>query len=216
MREPLGKFIIFFQAKCTAFVSVTQATLTLLTTIFRKASLNYTEIYPISVEETAYPVKESQEGSIYPVYEEQQEELYPSDFYDYQTIILLNDLIPPTAANSPQPGTASISGLLYQTQGSMVLKNLDFYLSPAVEAAGMKVVNPIITNPDPAVGDVIGRTNDNGIFFLDNIPPGDYFLLINFPDRSVVAQADQTLGNILLISLSAGDQIPLGVLFIND
>jgi len=152
----------------------------------------------------------------YPLTNTQNADAYPPGYDSYQMVIDFEDLEPPTEAKSPEEGKASISGLLYQTQGSMILKNLDFFLSPAVLINEQPVVSPIITYPDVEKGDIAGKTDANGVFYLNNISPGDYFLVIVFPDRTVVAKPNQASENELLISLSEGDQIPLGVLFIND
>lgn len=177
-----------------------------------------------SSENYGYPITDTLETTTYPVVEElgnptnttQDAPAYPVDYEDYQTVIEIDDLEPPKDAKPPKEGKASISGLLYQTQGSVILKNLDFFLSPAVAREDQMVVSPIITYPNPTRGDVIGKTDANGVFYINNIPPGEYFLIIIFPDRTVVAKPDQTSDVEFLISLSEDDQIPLGVLFINN
>ncbi len=177
-----------------------------------------------SSENFSYPITNTLDTTSYPIVEElgnpinstQDTQAYPVDYENYQTVIDIDDLSPPKDAKPPEEGKASISGLLYQTQGSLILKNLDFFLSPAVAREDQMVVSPIITYPNPTRGDVIGKTDANGVFYINNIPPGEYFLIIIFPDRTVVAKPDQTSDVEFLISISEADQIPLGVLFINN
>lgn len=125
----------------------------------------------------------------------------------------LGSLSAPTEAPSPQPGFASISGLLYAYDISQILINTDFWLFPAVTVGDQKLPPPIITNGDPAAGDIYGRTDANGAFYLDKVPAGDYFLLINYPDHTVFGQSSPTPDAYLLITLAAGDRIAYGVIY---
>lgn len=125
----------------------------------------------------------------------------------------LGSLSAPTEAPYPQPGFASISGLLYAYDISQVLVNTNFWLYPAVTVGDKKVPPPIITNGDPAAGDIYGRTDGSGAFYLDNVPAGDYFLLINYPDHTVIGQASPTPNAYLLITVAPGDRIAYGVIY---
>ncbi|MEL7645831.1 MAG: hypothetical protein AAGU04_06185 [Anaerolineaceae bacterium] len=152
-----------------------------------------------SSPETTYPVAELVLSSAYPI-------KLPEG-------VPLSNLAAPTEALPPQPGFASISGLLYAYDISQILVNTDFWLFPAVTVGEQKVPPPIITNGDPAAGDIYGRTDANGVFYLDKVPAGDYFLLINYPDHTVFGQASPTPDAYLLITVSAGDRIAYGVIY---
>jgi hypothetical protein len=169
-----------------------------------------------AIQSGTLPTHNNVETTTYPVSEMQEYSTYPADFFDFQTIIAFEDLTSPTEVKTPKEGFASISGLLYEPNGSRVLKNLDFYLVNAVVVGEKKVIPPIITNADPNNGDILGRTDNNGIFFLDNVPPGDYYLIINFPDHTAAAQSNQTSDSYLLISVVSGDQMPLGILLVSN
>ena len=125
----------------------------------------------------------------------------------------LNSLSAPAEALPPQEGFASISGLLYAYDISQILVNTDFWLYPAVTVGDQKVPPPLITNGDPAEGDIYGRTDANGAFYLDRVPAGDYFLLINYPDHTVFGQASPTPDAYLLITVAAGDRVAYGVIY---
>ena len=120
---------------------------------------------PAAVEtspQTTYPSAEMMLSSAYPI-------KLPDG-------VPLNSLSAPAEALPPQEGFASISGLLYAYDISQILVNTDFWLFPAVTVGDQKVPPPLITNGDPAEGDIYGRTDANGAFYLDRVPAGDYFL----------------------------------------
>jgi len=152
-----------------------------------------------SAPETAYPAADMVLSSAYPI-------KLPAG-------VPLSNLSAPAEAPSPQPGFASISGLLYAYDISQVLVNTNFWLYPAVTVGDKKVPPPIITNGDPAAGDIYGRTDASGAFYLDNVPAGDYYLLINYPDHTVIGQASPTPNAYLLITVAPGDRIAYGVIY---
>lgn len=152
-----------------------------------------------SAPETTYPVTELVLSSAYPI-------KLPEG-------VPLSSLSAPAEALPPQEGFASISGLLYAYDISQILVNTDFWLFPAVTVGDQKVPPPIITNGDPAAGDIYGRTDANGAFYLDKVPAGDYFLLINYPDHTVFGQSSPTPDAYLLITVAAGDRTAYGVIY---
>ena len=152
-----------------------------------------------SAPETTYPVTALVLSSAYPI-------KLPEG-------VPLSSLSAPTEALPPQEGFASISGLLYAYDISQILVNTNFWLYPAVTVGDQKVPPPIITNGDPAEGDIYGRTDANGAFYLDKVPAGDYFLLINYPDHTVFGQSSPTPDAYLLITVAAGDRTAYGVIY---
>ncbi len=152
-----------------------------------------------SAPETTYPAADMVLSSAYPI-------KLPAG-------VPLSNLSAPAEALPPQEGYASISGLLYAYDISQILINTDFWLFPAVTVGDQKLPPPIITNGDPAAGDIYGRTDANGAFYLDKVPAGDYFLLINYPDHTVFGQSSPTPDAYLLITLAAGDRIAYGVIY---
>lgn len=152
-----------------------------------------------SAPETAYPAADMVLSSAYPI-------KLPEG-------VPLSNLSAPAEALPPQAGFASISGLLYAYDISQILVNTDFWLFPAVTVGDQKVPPPIITNGDPAAGDIYGRTDANGAFYLDKVPAGDYFLLINYPDHTVFGLVSPTPDAYLLITVAAGDRTAYGVIY---
>jgi len=152
-----------------------------------------------SAPETAYPAADMVLSSAYPI-------KLPEG-------VPLSSLSAPAEALPTQAGFASISGLLYAYDISQILVNTDFWLFPAVTVGDQKVPPPIITNGDPAAGDIYGRTDASGAFYLDNVPAGDYYLLINYPDHTVIGQASPTPNAYLLITVAPGDRIAYGVIY---
>lgn len=195
-------FILFSFVACTNVQTTTVKSETSIspaqqTSVANKTSVPSPEFFP-------------SESELYPVYTAILENTYP---LDVSTVVLLEDLQPPLDTLPPEPGCASISGLLYAYDISKILMNTEFWLYPAVTVGDKKVIPPIITNGSVKDGDVNGKTDENGVFFLDNVPPGDYYLIINYPDHTVVGQSKPTAEAYLLISISEGDRIPLGVIF---
>ncbi len=125
-------------------------------------------------------------------------------------------LRPPTEANTPISGRASLSGLLFAFDIAIPLSNLDFVLMPAVVTDGVARVPPILTYGNPEDGDVLGRTDGNGVFYLDNIMPGLYYLVVNYPDHSEIAVNPENTSAPLLFDFRADISYPLGVVLINS
>lgn len=147
---------------------------------------------------TMYPMEDTQIATLYPAWDRPK--------------VKFEELNPPIDAPEPLEGKASISGLLYAFDISVPLANIEFILVPAVITEGTPIVPPIITNGDPESGDIIGKTDANGVFYLNDVAPGLYYLLINYPDHSVIAvESDNTLYNRLL-EFEANESYLLGVI----
>ena len=116
---------------------------------------------PVGVEQM-YPPEGSEVTTTYPAWE------VPT--------VESQALRPPTEANPPASGKTSLSGLLFAFDISVPLSNLDFVLMPAVITDGVARVPPILTYGNPEDGDVLGKTDENGVFYLDNILPGKVLL----------------------------------------
>ena len=152
------------------------------------------------------------------------EEMYPSEGSEETTTypawklptMESQALRPPTEANTPISGRASLSGLLFAFDIAIPLSNLDFVLMPAVVTDGVARVPPILTYGNPEDGDVLGRTDGNGVFYLDNIMPGLYYLVVNYPDHSEIAVNPENTSAPLLFDFRADISYPLGVVLINS
>jgi hypothetical protein len=120
-----------------------------------------------------------------------------------------------TVASVPQEGMASLSGVLYSPVVNRIIPGTQFYLTPAIEDNGQLFIPSMFVGPQVDKGDVMGFTNEKGQMLLDNVPPGNYYLAVwtvyNWP--LAFAKPDDELP--LLITLEAGDQRDLGLLYID-
>ena len=152
------------------------------------------------------------------------EQMYPSEGSDPTTTypawevptIESQALRPPTEAPLPASGKVSVSGLLFAFDISVPLSNINFVLIPAVVIDGVPRVPLILTYGNPKDGDILGRTDGRGIFFLENIMPGKYYLLVNYPDHSEIAVNPDNTSAPLLFDFKADTSYPLGVVLINS
>lgn len=150
--------------------------------------------------EQMYPVEGSQVVTTYPAWENQT--------------IKLQDLRPPSEANVPISGRASISGLLYAYNISVPLSCMNFILMPAVISDGVAIVPPILTYGNPEDGDIMGKTDGDGVFYLDDILPGQYFFVVNYPDHSEIAVDPNNTAKPYLLEFKADTSYPLGIVMI--
>jgi len=87
--------------------------------------------------------------------------------------------------------------------------NTRVVLVPARKVDNVFLLPEIITSGFSELGDFIGSTNDQGNFQITNILPGDYFLIVNFPDETVVGSKE---GEKYLIILVKNQVLDLGIL----
>ncbi len=120
---------------------------------------------------------------------------------------------PPAAAPQPEPGLAAISGLLYSTTQQRGVPETPFYLSPGV-GEGNRFIVDVIGDPIPARGDVLAVTDAAGVFSLNNIPPGNYFLLTWAPYNWYPAYRSLSERVPLFLELSADQAVALGTLYV--
>lgn len=120
---------------------------------------------------------------------------------------------PPAEAPKPESGRAAISGVFYSRSNSQVIPGTLFYLRPAAGADGREPPS-IVGDPDTQQGDVVGQTDQNGQFTLNDVPPGNYYIFIWAPYdwRPVEMSADDQ--NLRLIELKPDQSAPLGVLYV--
>ncbi len=120
----------------------------------------------------------------------------------------------PGEAPPPEPGKASISGVIYSFTTLMPIPNTLFYLSRG-EGMESKDFPPLLIGPEVSKGDVIGRTDEKGQFFLKDVPPGNYFFVVSAPYNWSVATVSNTDFTPRLIELKPNQKQPLGVVYIS-
>ncbi len=122
---------------------------------------------------------------------------------------------PPAGAPIPTQGKASISGLVYSyTSGQTVLKTL-FYLTPAV-GPDKTQMPALLVGPEASNGDLQGETDEHGQITLNDIPPGNYYLIVWAPPYSwSEAQLSADDHAPRLIKLSPKQSLPLGIVYVS-
>lgn len=83
---------------------------------------------------------------------------------------------------TPVPGKAAIKGELVTDKGFGPIAGTQFYLKPASEEA--KAEGPwtlVLVGPETDKGDVVGQSGPRGEFFLNDIAPGNYYLIVWAP-----------------------------------
>lgn len=88
-----------------------------------------------------------------------------------------------------------------------------FYLTPAVGEDHRQM--PIwLIGPEEQKGDIRGYTNSRGQFALDNIPPGNYYMIVWAPYDWVPAETSEMDNSPLLVELGANQKKPLGIIYL--
>lgn len=114
-----------------------------------------------------------------------------------------------TTAPQPQSGMGSLSGTVFSFNSRVVVPDTVFYLARAVDESK---VPAILAGPEDAKGDITGRTDAEGKFALDNVPPGGYYLVVWSPySWSIGVDASQDPPLERLITVEAGQSQALGV-----
>ena len=124
--------------------------------------------------------------------------------------------IPTAPSDAPQPdnGKASISGTIFSFTTSMVVPKTFYYLTPGW---GPQKIDPppALVGPNEKNGDISAYTDETGQIFLNNIPPGNYYLAVSAPYSWSVAEISPTDNKPKLITLAANQKYPLGVIYVS-
>lgn len=111
----------------------------------------------------------------------------------------------------PQPGKASISGLLYSFTGAGPIPGTLYYLTPAKEQGSPPV---ILVGPREDEGDIRGVSGDQGQIVLNNIPPGSYYLVVWAPYNWILAVESELNMTPRLITLKPNQRLNLGIVYV--
>jgi hypothetical protein len=148
----------------------------------------------------------------YPYQEITPMPLYPGP--DYQ---IDPDLLNPTApldAPVPQSGNASISGVIYSYTLGRALPKTNFYLTHGF-GPDDKEVPPAFIGPLDGKGDIQGTSDEKGVFAIDNIPPGNYYFVVEAPYNWSVGQVSDTDPTLRLLELKPDQKYPLGIMYVS-
>lgn len=143
--------------------------------------------YPSPIGSSAYPMTDGGQGS--------------------PLLITPN---PPREAAQPEPGKGSISGTLYSPLEKMVIPDTQFYLT-AGWGDNKNEVPPVFVGPQVDKGDIDLRSDSQGNFSINNIPPGNYYLAVWAPFTWDIAQVSDKDTKPLLLEIKADQKYVLGI-----
>jgi hypothetical protein len=122
------------------------------------------------------------------------------------------NIVPPEDAPEPLKGSGSVSGLLYSFTTQLVLKENPFYLTPVSDEGNF---SPVLVGPQPEKGDIVGITDSEGKFYLDNVKPGKYILVVQSPyDWLVAILSPDSSAKPRVIEIKENQKQVLGVLYV--
>lgn len=111
----------------------------------------------------------------------------------------------------PALGKASISGLLYSFTGKGPIPSTLYYLTPAREPGTLP---NILVGPREENGDIRGISDEKGRIFLNNIPPGNYYLVVWAPYNWIFAVESEVDTSPRLITLEPNQRLNLGLVYL--
>lgn len=182
----------------------------------------FTACSPASTDQTGpsgYSTDQNVVGNSYPTDQNEIEKSNPADQntvengYPVSPVgeTAFENLQPPKVAPVPQPGKAAINGLVYAVNTKLILSNTTVYLTPAEGDNKDQVPSMLFVGGIPSRGDVVGKTNDQGIFEFDNIEPGNYYLVVSFANTLAVVSNSTTDVSPRMLTLKSDSQTALGV-----
>ena len=122
--------------------------------------------------------------------------------------------VSPAAPPASKSGTAAISGVLYSYTIHNIIVQAPFYLTRAGGIDGRQLP-PIIIGPDDKKGDIGGMSDDKGQFVVTDIPPGNWYLIVNAPADWIPAEISDKQQTPRLLELTADSQVSLGVVYLS-
>lgn len=121
---------------------------------------------------------------------------------------------PPVDTPKPEAGKAALSGILYSYTVGAVIPGTPFYLTPAI-GENQDQVPLALVGPQESRGDILGSTDENGYILMNNLPPGNYFLVVWAPLNWSVVETSDKIQTPLMINLKADESLNLGVSYIS-
>ncbi len=120
----------------------------------------------------------------------------------------------PKSASEPEVNKGSISGVIFSFTTNLILAKTMFYLTPAMGPDDSSVP-PALFGPQVKTGDIVGLTDDRGIFNINNIPPGKYFLIVEAPMNWTIGLVSSEDPEPRLLTIESGQEYPLGIVFVS-
>ena len=120
----------------------------------------------------------------------------------------------PSSAPKPESGKGSVSGTIFSFTTRIILADTMFYLTPAMGPED-KDLPPALFGPQEESGDIVGKTDEKGQFSLTNVPPGNYFLIVEAPMNWAVGLEEGKESAARMLTIEEGKKYPLGVVFVS-
>jgi hypothetical protein len=120
-----------------------------------------------------------------------------------------------TVAPEAGEGFGTLSGVLYSFGIDAIVPGTQFYLTPADEVNGNFVPPSIYFGPRTEEGDVVGFSTLAGQVLVEDIPPGSYYLAVWTVYDWLLAFESPDAASPLLITVEEGDELNLGMLYVN-
>lgn len=157
---------------------------------------------PTTSMDSGYPSPLNQTGT---------DEAYPITT-EPNTQISVDNITDLPEAKSPSEGKTSFSGVLYSYSLKQLIPNTLFYLSPAIGEENS--FPPIMAGPNPEQGDINGFTDEKGVIILNDIEPGNYYLIVWAPNNWGFAVINTEDEEPLMLELTGGTAHNYGVLMV--
>ena len=140
---------------------------------------------------------------------------YPSPVVNTRIILKSGELpVAPTTVPDPEEGKGSISGVIFSFTTNTLLAETNFYLTSGI-GEDKKIFPSVFFGPQPQNGDVTGRTNDKGEFYLNNVPPGNYYFVVEAPYNWAIALVKAEDSDPRLIVVEKSTKQMLGIMFVS-
>lgn len=110
----------------------------------------------------------------------------------------------------PRPGRSAICGMLQSIYTKTPIPKTAFYLMRVTETT----LPAILTGPDKKRGDILGVSDAQGMVFIDDIPPGYYYILVWAPYNWLLAVKSPEDLTPRLIVLEPDKQYMLGIIYV--
>ena len=187
-RIRIGKLIIIY---CLAIISVCACNNAQLPNL-DELSEQEIDITPTSEINSGYPapINSTKIDDSYPITTEVNIQM------DIDEITKLPE------AKKPADGKTSLSCVLYSYSMNQLIPNTSFYLSPAIGEENS--FPPIMAGPNPEQGDINGFSDKNAVIILNDIEPGNYYLIVWAPNTWGFAVNDAKEEKPLMLQLSEG------------
>jgi len=108
----------------------------------------------------------------------------------------------------PEPGKAAVGGEIFSYTGNGPVPGTFLYLYALQQ--GTTDIPAVLGSARTEQGDISGKTDEQGRFVLNNVPPGDYYLAIWAPLTWLIIPRSRSDETPRLISVKADERVDLG------